>query len=139
MKIKEIQAGVKISKDYNSYSMNLVADLENSDSAESVGEALIRRAEEIINKEINEKISRKDEREVGAAWRSKESPDKLSVQYSKGGKFEDVAISELEEFEGGYQQKINEKVFIFRRIPNEKRKNNKMPMFRIYEKEREIK
>jgi len=31
MKIKEVSAGVKISKNYNSYQMNLVADVENGE------------------------------------------------------------------------------------------------------------
>ena len=30
MKIKEVSAGVKVSKNYNSYSVNLVADVENN-------------------------------------------------------------------------------------------------------------
>jgi uncharacterized protein (DUF736 family) len=131
MKIKEVQAGVKVSKNYNSYSVNLSADLETGESAEKVGEVLIERATELVNKKINEK----SEKEVGAAWISRDSPEKLSIKYSRDGKFKDVEIKNLEETDEGYEQKINKDVFIFRRIPEEKRKNKKMPVFRIYKNE----
>ena len=141
MKIKEVQAGVKISRNYNSYQMILTANLENEESVEKVGNLLIEKATEVINKKINENLEDNFEnesslgKEVGAAWFSRDFHDKLSVQYSKDGKWEDVEIKSLEEIHNGYKQKINGEVFIFRKISKEKRKNNKMPVFRIYKKE----
>jgi len=137
MKIKEVSAGVKISKNYNSYQMNLVADLENGEGAEKVGEILIEKAMEVINKKINETFGENEfrEMEVGAAWFSKDSKDKLSVQYSKGGNWVDIEIKDLEKIQDGFKQKIEKDVFVFRRIPDRKRKNNKMPVFRIYKME----
>jgi hypothetical protein len=130
MKIKEVSAGAKISKNYNSYSVNLVADVENNESAEKVGDILIDKAVQLINQKINE--NDKKEIEVGAAWFSKDTKEKLSVQYSKGGVFRDVEIKDLERIDGEFKQIINDEGFIFRRIPEEKRRNNKMPVFRIY-------
>ena len=49
MKIKEVSAGVKVSKNYNSYSVNLVADLEENESYSDVGNILIDNAKEIFN------------------------------------------------------------------------------------------
>jgi uncharacterized protein (DUF736 family) len=135
MKIKEVSAGVKVSRNYNSYSINLVADVEDSESAEKVGEFLIEKAMEVVNKKING--NDKKEIEVGAAWLSKDSKDKVSVQYSKGGIFKDVKIKDLEIIDGGFKQIVNGESFVFRLIPEEKRKNNKMPMFRIYKEAKE--
>jgi len=137
MKIKEVSAGVKISKNYNSYQMNLVADLENGEGAEKVGEILIEKAIEVLNKKINGAFEENkfNGLEVGAAWFSKDSKDKLSVQYSKGGNWVDIEIKDLEKIQDGFKQKIGKDVFVFRRIPEEKRKNNKMPVFRIYKME----
>lgn len=136
MKIKEVQAGVKISKNYDSYQVNFVADLENEESAEKVGEILIEKAMKVIQDKLG---NSKDGnlKEVGAAWPHKEFSDCLSVQMSKTGKWEDVQLDELEKTNEGYRQKTNEGVFIFKKIPAEKRKNNKMPIFRIYEGEGE--
>lgn len=129
MKIKEISAGVKVSKNYNSYSVNLVADLEENENYKKVGEILIGKAMEVVNKKIGSN-GNENEKEVGAAWYSRESPGKLSVQYSKGGAFSEIGIKELEK--EGFKQIVNGERFVFRRIPLEKRKNNKMPVFRIY-------
>lgn len=129
MKIKEVSAGVKVSKNYNSYSINLVADVDESESYEKVGDVLIDKAKEILNKKIENNLEG-SEIEVGAAWYSKESPGKLSVQYSKGGKFSEIEIKELEKQK--FRQTFGDETFIFRRIPLEERKNNKMPVFRIY-------
>ncbi|MFH0808544.1 MAG: hypothetical protein V1888_02920 [archaeon] len=136
MRIKEVQAGVKLSKNYNSYQVNLVADLEGDENSENVGKDLIEKALKIVRESIEEGnvLMEDDSREVevGAAWFSRISRDVLSVQYSKGGNWEDVAISDLEKTDGGYIQKIGEDIFVFRRIPDEKRRSNKMPVFRIY-------
>ncbi|MBT4376040.1 hypothetical protein HOD29_01565 [archaeon] len=143
MKIKEVQAGVKVSRNYNSYSINLVADLEEKENVGDVGNILIEKAKEIIDKKMMKKENLKDktnwekenlkdkidEEEVGAAWYSK-NPGKLSVQYSKGGSFLEIDIKDLEE--KGFVQNVNGETFVFRRIPVEKRKSNKMPVFRIY-------
>jgi hypothetical protein len=130
MKIKEVSAGVKVSKNYNSYSINLVADVEEKENHEKVGEILINKAMGIIDKKIGSNGKENKEIEVGAAWYSKESPGKLSVQYSKGGTFSEIGIKELEE--EGFKQIVDGEKFVFKRIPLEKRKNNKMPVFRIY-------
>lgn len=133
MKIKEVSAGVKVSRNYNSYSVNLVADLEENESYEKVGEVLIDKSLDLINKKMGsiEKFKKENkENEVGAAWYSKESPGKLSVQYSKGGSFVEIGIEYLEK--SGFKQIVNGETFVFRRIPLENRKNNKMPVFRIY-------
>lgn len=130
MKIKEVSAGVKVSKNYNSYSINLVADLENGECYENVGNVLIEKAEELIDKKIGNKNQK--ETEVGAAWFSKDSLDKLSVQYSKGGVFREIEIKDLKKTEEGFTQIVNGDKFVFRNIPEKNRKNNKMPVFRIY-------
>jgi hypothetical protein len=130
MKIKEVSAGVKVSKNYNSYSLNLVADVEEKENAKEVGELLIEKAMEVVNKKLKDGEGNEKEREVGAAWYSRESPGKLSVQYSKGGTFSEIGIKELEE--EGFKRIVGDETFVFRRIPLEKRKNNKMPVFRIY-------
>lgn len=87
MKIKEVSAGVKISKNYNSYSINLVADVSDNEN------------------------------------------------YEKGGKFSEIEIKELEKQK--FKQTFGDKTFVFRRIPPEKRKNSRMPVFRIYKLEEE--
>jgi hypothetical protein len=130
MKIKEVSAGVKVSRNYNSYSINLIADVDNNESYEKVGEILIDKAMEVVNKKLRDGEGDEREKEVGAAWYSKEFPGKLSVQYSKGGTFSEIGIKDLEE--KGFKQIVDGESFIFRRIPLEKRKNNKMPVFRIY-------
>lgn len=130
MKIKEVSAGVEVSKNYNSYSVNLVADLESGESYENVGNVLIEKAKEIIDKKIEGKNEKKIE--VGAAWFNKDSREILSVQYVKGGVFSEVEIKNLEKTEGGFRQIVDGETFVFRRIAKEKRKNNKMPVFRIY-------
>jgi uncharacterized protein (DUF736 family) len=133
MKIKEVSAGVKVSKNYNSYSVNLVANVGENESYERVGEILIDKSLDLINKKIGSVREVKDvnkEIEVGAAWYSRDSPGKLSVQYSKSGVFSEVDIKDLEK--RGFVQKINNQKYIFKRIPLEKRKSNKMPVFRIY-------
>ena len=137
MKIKEVSAGVKISKNYNSYQMNLVADVENGEDVEKVGGFLIEKTLEVINKKLKEGLDEDkfNGLEIGAAWFDKNSKDKLSVKYSKDGSWEEVDILDLEKISEGYKQNINGGVFVFRRIPEEKRKNNKMPVFRIYKME----
>ncbi|MCR4327885.1 MAG: hypothetical protein NUV46_04885 [Nanoarchaeota archaeon] len=128
MKIKEVSAGVKVSENYNSYSVNLVADVEENEDYQKVGNILIEKAMEVVNKKI--KNNNGKEKEVGAAWYSKDYPGNLSVQYSKGGIFSEVEMKELEK--SGFVQELNNEKYIFKRIPLENRKNNKMPVFRIY-------
>jgi len=137
MKIKEIQAGVKISRDYNSYSLNLIADIENTENPEEIGNILIEKALKIVSEKIDNNDLKGNLKEVGAAWFSKGSTGKLSVQYSKEEAWKDVRIKDLEIDKGGYIQKIGNEEFFFKKIPEEKRKNKKMPVFRIYKKEGE--
>lgn len=131
MKIKEVQAGVKVSRNYNSYSLSLIADIENTENPEKVGDILMEKALKVVNKKIGKSL-RGNFKEIGAAWFSKNSSDKLSVQYSKEGVWKDVEIKDLEEDGEGYIQKTRNEKFFFKRIPEEKRKNAKMPVFRIY-------
>ncbi len=138
MKIKEVSAGVKISRNYDSYQMSLVADLETGESVEKAGDFLIEKAMEVVNKKMVEKGILSEKclgEEVGAAWFGRGSNEKLSVQYSKSGKFKDIDLKSLEKIDKGYKQNLDGDVFIFRRIPEEKRKNNKMPVFRVYKVE----
>lgn len=153
MKIKEVSAGVKISQNYNSYSMNLIADLGKEESPEKVGEILIEKAMKIVKDKLEEKnnfdkeVKFKQNKvgvphnissgliEVGAAWPHKKSSNFLSVKLLEDGRWEDVRIKNLEKIDEGYKQKNNKGIFIFRKIPNEKRTNYKMPMFRIYKME----
>ena len=130
MKIKEVQAGVKISKNYNSYQASLTAELEAGEDSEKIGEVLMGKALEIVSNNIGGRSGESSEVEVGAAWYSKSSPGKLSVQYSKGGEFLEIEVDELER--EGFKQIVGGETFIFRRIPLEERKSDKMPVFRIY-------
>ncbi len=140
MKIKEVSAGVKISKNYNSYSVNLVADLENKEVAEKVGEDLIKKAEKIVFEKIEligkKKFVEKEiiGKEVGAAWFSKKSYDKLSIKDSKTGSWEEVDFEDLERVGEGYKREIDGEIYFFKRIPEDKRTRN-MPIFRIYKME----
>lgn len=121
MKIKEVSAGVKIVKDYNSYSVNLVADVDEAERAENVGEELISRAEEIIKNKIGD-----EDVEVGAAWPHKKSANFLSVKMNDDVEYRDVRIADLEKTDDGYRDGD----LIYKQV--KKRKNDKMPIYRIY-------
>jgi len=56
---------------------------------------------------------------------------------SEDENWEQVKISELEKVREGYQRKTSEGIFIFRKIPEKKRMNNKMPVYRIYKIEKD--
>ena len=145
MKIKEVQAGIKITKNYNSYQASLTAELETGENPEKVGAELMEKALDIVKKKTGIDAS-KDTRdsakptinkrnegiEVGGAWPDKKFANRLSVKDSRTGKWEDVNIENLEKIDGGYKQKTNEGTFIFRKLPKEKRTNNRMPWYRIY-------
>jgi len=145
MKIKEVHAGVKLTKNYDSYQASLVAELEIGEDPEKIGEDLMEKALAIVSKKIglSNKQNLKKEGfpgiEVGAAWLGKTFKDRLSVKYSKTGNWEEVKIEDLEKTKEGYKQKTSEGIFIFKRIPEEKRANNKMPIFRIYKISGDIK
>jgi len=136
MKIKEVQAGIKITKNYNSYQASLTAELEIGEDSEKIGGNLMEKALVIVSKRINSnKNSEKKESseiEVGAAWLDKKFKDRLSVKMLKQENWEDVKINDLEKTNEGYKQKTNEGVLFFKKIPEGKRTNNKMPVFRIY-------
>ena len=133
MKIKEVQAGVKIVKNYNSYHVNMTAELDDGENPEAIGEILIERASKIILDNVNSgDFSTENLAEVGAAWPSKKFNEGLSVKISKTGKWEDVKIEDLEKTADGYKQKTDDGILIFRKISDDKRTNGKMPMFRIY-------
>jgi len=140
MKIKEVSAGVKLTKNYDSYQASLTADFETGENPEKVGAELMAKALAIVNKRIvqlNEKsfgsIKREtNEIEVGAAWPDKKFKDRLSVKDSATGKWEDVKIIDLEKTEQGYRQETPEGVFIFRKLSEKERANNKMLIYRIY-------
>ena len=136
MKIKEVQAGVKITKNYNSYQASLSAEIETGEDTEKIGAGLMEKALVIVSRqiELNKKIDSSEipEIEVGAAWEHKKFQNKLSVKYSKNEKWEDVNLEDLEKIKKGYLLKTEQGNFIFKRIPEYKRENSKMPIFRIY-------
>jgi len=144
MKIKEVQAGVKVTKDYDSYQASLVADIEIGEDPKKVGAELMEKASAIVNKRIGAELNKKSvlvergypdknkKTEVGAAWPDKKFKDRLSVKDSGTGKWKDVNIADLEKTDEGYRQKTSEGMFIFKRLLERERTNNKMPMYRIY-------
>lgn len=152
MKVKEVQAGVKITQDYDSYQISLTADLEAGESPEKIGKELIKRASNIVEDEIENNKGKKKSgpvkpkksgkpgkgkpgrrEEVGAAWFDKKLNNVLNIQYSKTREWENIKLKDLEKIdENTYKQKTDEGVFIFKKIPEEKRKNKKMPVYRIY-------
>ena len=72
---------------------------------------------------------------IGAAWPDKKFPDtKLSCKHNDSGSYKTVEISELEKTEDGYIYKAtqSEEKLILTEIPEEERKNPKMPKYRIY-------
>lgn len=164
MKIKEVQAGIKIIKDYNSYQASLVAEVGENENPEEVGSLLMEKSFSIVFDKIDEKkeiiedleqqrklkkLGRKkffekeknifdNEIEVGAAWFDKEDETKLSVKDSETGNWREIKISDLKEIDEGYLEKTPKGIFIFKKIPDEKRINQKMPFFRIYKKINEI-
>jgi len=142
MEIKEIQAGIKVTRDYNSYQASLAAEIETGEDPEKVGADLMEKALAIVNRKMGAELNKKSvmtkkeypdkETEVGAAWSDKKFKDRLSVKDSETGKWEDVSVADLEKTDEGYRQKTSKGIFIFRKIPEKKRVNNKMPMYRIY-------
>ncbi|MBU2616515.1 MAG: hypothetical protein KKB79_00870 [Nanoarchaeota archaeon] len=134
MKIKEVQAGVKITRNYDSYQASLTAEIDLKENPEKAGEELMNRALSIVNKQASVNLSDRNfpekEEEVGAAWFDKKSAEKLSVQIN--GEWTDVCFSELEKTGDGFRHVIGKDVFVFRKIPEEKRTNKKMPIYRIY-------
>jgi len=138
MKIKEVQAGVKISKNYDSYQASLSAEIEVGENPEKVGQELMEKARNIVfeemelNKGSKKRKDKNQEIEIGAAWFDKKSKDKLSIKMSKTNEWKNIKIVDLEKTDSGYKQNTSEGVFVFRKIPEEKRTNPKMPMFRIY-------
>ena len=131
MKIKEVSVGVKLTKNYDSYQASLTAELEDEEVPEKIGELLMEKSLAIVKQKLNFEKSN-NEIEVGAAWISKESKDNLSVQYSKGGIFENVDISNLKKTDNGFKQIIGKDIFIFKKLSEKERTNNKMPVYRIY-------
>ena len=145
MKIKEVSAGIKVTKNYDSYQASLSAELETGENPEKVGAELMEKATVIVtrqmgarlhngSRQVTKKTRQMNEKgvEVGAAWPDKKFSDRLSVKYSNSNKWEDVKIAHLEKTSEGYKQKNIGGVFIFKKIPDEKRTNDKMPVYRIY-------
>lgn len=147
MKIKEVQAGIKVTKNYDSYQASLIADIEEGDDPEKIGAELMEKASAIVNKRIGPELSKRPvfekvgysryltkgkEVEVGAAWLDKKFKDRLSVKDSETGKWKDVDIADLEKTNEGYRQKTAEGTFVFRILSERERTSNKMPMYRIY-------
>ena len=147
MKIKEVQAGIKVTKNYDSYQASLVADIEIGEDPEKVGAELMGKASAIVNKRIGPELNKKSvfekrgylrysnkgkEIEVGAAWQDKKFKNRLSVKDSGTGKWKDVNIADLEKTPEGYEQKTDEGTFVFRILSERERTSNKMPMYRIY-------
>jgi len=126
MKIKEVTAGVKVSKNYNSYSVSLTADVDESENEKEVGEELIKMAEKIIKKNLGDE----ELIEVGAAWPHKKSENFLSVKMNGDDNYSDVRIPDLEKTGDGFKQETQKGILIYKRV--EKRKSDKMPIYRIY-------
>ena len=138
MKIKEVQAGVKLTRNYDSYQASLTAELGAGENPEKIMADLFERVYNLVLKKINSVkknylgIQKSSEIEVGAAWFDKKSKDKLNIKDSDTGKWSELSINDLEKIKGGYTKKTEDGDFIFKKIPENKRKNNKMPIFRIY-------
>jgi hypothetical protein len=143
MKIKEVQAGIKITKNYNSYQVSLTAELETGENPEIIGKELMEKASNILKKKtgidledtpLPSLIDKKKEIEVGAAWLDKNIKTQLNIKYSTG-QWKEVNINDLEKTETGYQHKTKEGIFIFKKLSEKERKNDRMPLFRIYKVE----
>ena len=146
MKIKEVQAGIKITKNYNSYQISLTAEIESTENPEIIGAELLAKASDILkkktgidleaNKDIknNIKPAPTNGTEVGAAWPDRKVENQLNVKHSTG-QWKEVNISNLEKTEAGYKHKTNEGLFIFKKLSKEERTNDRMPLYRIYKAE----
>jgi len=150
MKIKEVHAGIKITKNYNSYQISLTAEIETGENPEIIGAELMEKALDIVKKKtgidpetskdtqddakpiINKKEDRNKGIEVGAAWPDKKSENILNVKDSRTGKWKSININELEKTDKGYKYKTNEGIFILRKLQEEERINDRMPQYRIY-------
>lgn len=154
MKIKEVQAGIKLTKNYNSYQASLTAELETGEAPEKVGAELMEKASNILKKKTGIDLDTDDldtdnpqeglkspqpsktkEIEVGAAWPDKEFTNRLSIKDSRTGHWKDLDIADLEKINEGYKQKTEEGTFIFRKLPEAERIHDKMPTYRIYKVE----
>jgi len=147
MKIKEVQAGVKITKNYNSYQISLTAEIETGENPEIIGAQLMEKASDIVKKQtgidaskdtkndvkpaINKKEDSNKGIEVGGAWSDKKFANKLSAKDSDG-KWRSINLNALEKIPEGYKYKNNEGTFILRKLQKEERTNDKMPLYRIY-------
>jgi len=149
MKIKEVQAGVKITKNYNSYQASLTAEIETGENPELIGAELMEKASDIVKKQTgidaskgiqndaasaltNKKEVRNKGIEVGGAWPDKKFENKLNAKDSRTGKWRSINLKDLEETDGGYRYKTNEGIFILRKLKEEERTNDRMPWYRIY-------
>lgn len=139
MKIKEIQAGIKITRNYDSYQASLTADIETGENPEKIGMELMEKASEIVNEKILSELDKKplkvrkiNKIEIGAAWPSKKFKDKLSVKDNETGKWSAVKMIDLEKVGEDYKRETSEGVFKFKKLSEKERKNNQMPMYRIY-------
>ena len=145
MKIKEVQAGVKITKNYNSYQISLTAEIETGENPEIIGAQLMEKASDIVKKQtdmveikgaqnirptVNREVQNKGI-EVGGAWPDKKFANKLSAKDSDG-KWRSINLNALEKIPEGYKYKNNEGTFILRKLQKEERTNDKMPLYRIY-------
>jgi len=149
MKIKEVHAGIKLTKNYNSYQASLTAELASGEDPEKVGTELMEKASAIVKKNIGIELdtnkpqsdvtsvpaTNNQELEVGAAWPDKTFPNKLSVKDSKTGHWKDINLADLEKTSTGYKQKTSEGIFLFRKLSESERPNDKMPAYRIYKSE----
>ena len=150
MKIKEIQVGIKVTKNYNSYQAGMTANFETGEDSEKVGAELMEKVSVIVNKKIGTELNKSNKKsfdriksfdkikgktneiEVGAAWPDKKFKDRLSVKDSVTNEWSDVKMIDLEKIQEGYKQETSEGVFIFRKLSEKERANNKMLIYRIY-------
>jgi hypothetical protein len=131
MKIKEVSAGVKVSRNYDSYQVGFVAEVGDGEDCGEVGRALMKRALGVVEGEIScdGKKSFDDRDEIGAAWKSRKIDNCFSVKID--GKWIDVRIEDLVKSGDGYEWRVGDEVFDFRRVEG---RTEKMPSYRIYRK-----
>lgn len=106
---------------------------------------VLRRYEKIFPKllEVNKKLlidevkveaKREDGlEEVGVAWMDKKMKGKLNCKDKETGEWSNINLKDIEKkgSDGIYENELGQK-FIFKEIPKEERKNEKMPLYRIY-------
>ena len=163
MKVKELTAGIKLSKDFNSHQLSMTVELDEwEDNVDEISKKLLNKCERLIREKLgdvpktNTKDDTKEEKpvkkipsyvmsepcsssklvEIGAAWKDKKFPDtKLSCKHNNASEYKQVMISELEKTDDGYIYETDQEKLFLKVIPEEKRTNPKMPHYKIFKEE----